>query len=194
MSQNIEIEFKNLLLKEEFNQLLTYFQLSKADFFRQENHYFDTKDFTLKQLGSALRIRKKPDHFEMTLKQPHPDGLLETNEKLTEVDALAYLSGEPLKQGSIYLSLVSEGINPQELCYFGTLTTDRAEIEYKDGLLVLDRSSYLNVIDFEVEYEVNNRADGEIIFKKLLDELQIPVRKTKNKVKRFYDRKKMMEA
>ena len=63
MSQSIEIEFKNLLSIEEFNRMITYFQLSDDDFFRQINHYFDTKDFALKNLGCALRIREKKEYF-----------------------------------------------------------------------------------------------------------------------------------
>ena len=93
MSQSIEIEFKNLLSIEEFNKMISYFQLSDDDFFRQINHYFDTKDFALKNLGCALRIREKKEYFEMTLKQPHPDGLLETTQTLTEKEANDLLNG-----------------------------------------------------------------------------------------------------
>lgn len=194
MTQNIEIEYKNLLLEEEFNCLCTHFQVASHHFFKQENHYFDTKDFALKGLGCALRIRQKTNHFEMTLKQPHPDGLLETNEKLDSSTAQRFLNGEALTTGTIHSQLISLGINPQELTYFGTLITERAETEYKGGLLVLDCSSYLNVQDYEVEYEVTDKINGEIIFKKMLSEFQIPLRKTNNKVKRFYDRKKVLES
>lgn len=58
-NQNIEIEFKNMLTKEEYELLLTHFQVGKEDLFEQENHYFDTSDFALKANHSALRIRKK---------------------------------------------------------------------------------------------------------------------------------------
>ena len=44
MSQTIEIEFKNLLSMEEFNRMISYFQLRNDQFFDQINHYFDTKD------------------------------------------------------------------------------------------------------------------------------------------------------
>ena len=67
MSQNIEIEFKNMLTEDEFHKFLTHFQITSTDFFKQENHYFDTKDFALKEHGCALRIREKKDRFEMTL-------------------------------------------------------------------------------------------------------------------------------
>ena len=192
MSQSIEIEFKNLLSIEEFNRMISYFQLSDDHFFRQINHYFDTEDFALKNLGCALRIREKKEHFEMTLKQPHPDGLLETTQTLTAKEANALLNGELFMEGVVEAQIESLGIDVTNLVYFGSLTTDRAELSYQNGLLVLDFSSYLNTKDYEVEYEVSNREQGEPIFISLLTELKIPLRKTSNKTQRFYDQKKSL--
>lgn len=192
MSQNIEIEFKNILLEDEFNKLLNYFKLTPTDFFKQENHYFDTKDFALKQRSCALRIREKKDGFEMTLKEPHPDGLLETNENLEHDYAKLLLNGSHIKDGMIKEQISALNINTDDLLYFGSLVTERTELAYQGGLLVLDCSSYLNVKDYEVEYEVSNRDHGESTFLHLLAELNIPIRKTENKVKRFYDRKRIL--
>jgi uncharacterized protein YjbK len=192
MSQSIEIEFKNLLSIEEFNRMISYFQLSDDHFFRQINHYFDTEDFALKNLGCALRIREKKEHFEMTLKQPHPDGLLETTQTLTAKEANALLNGGLFMEGVVKAQIESLGIDVTNLVYFGSLTTDRAELSYQNGLLVLDFSSYLNTKDYEVEYEVSNREQGEPIFISLLTELNIPLRKTSNKTQRFYDQKKSL--
>ena len=192
MSQSIEIEFKNLLSIEEFNRMISYFQLSDDHFFRQINHYFDTEDFALKNLGCALRIREKKEHFEMTLKQPHPDGLLETTQTLTAKEANALLNGGLFMEGVVEAQIESLGIDVTNLAYFGSLTTDRTELSYQNGLLVLDFSSYLNTKDYEVEYEVSNREQGEPIFISLLTELNIPLRKTSNKTQRFYDQKKSL--
>lgn len=193
MSQNIEIEFKNMVTEREFNQLQKHFHLRDSSFFRQENHYFDTPDFALKQQGCALRIREKKDGYEMTLKQPHPDGLLETNEPLKSEIAHALLRGASLHDGIIKKQLESGKIHTEKLCNFGSLVTERAETKYRNGVLVLDASTYLNVRDYEVEYEVTDRTKGETIFLQLLSELNIPVRKAKNKVKRFYERKIALE-
>lgn len=192
MTQNIEIEFKNMLTESEFQLLLKHFSMRESDFFQQENHYFDTPDFSLKQSGCALRIREKKSGFELTLKQPHPDGLLETNEKLTREHAQALLNGQALQDGIIKEQLTQLNINTDLLCYFGSLVTKRAEIEYQGGVLVFDLSTYLNVQDYELEYEVNDRAEGQAVFVQLLSELNIPVRKAKNKVKRFYERKQAL--
>lgn len=186
MEQHIEIEFKNLLYLKEFEKLKEYFNVTEADFATQENHYLDTPCFELKDQDSALRIRQKNEKYELTLKQPAENGLLETNQSITKEMAKAILNGAPLPDSEITMLIESMKINPSGLQYFGTLRTSRAEFQYKGGLLVLDHSSYLNVEDFEVEYEVTNKLEGQAIFMELLGSLQIPVRKTENKIRRFY--------
>jgi uncharacterized protein YjbK len=188
-NKNIEIEFKNMVNREEFSSLIDFFNIRSEDFSEQENHYFDTPDFLLKAKGSALRIREKNGSFELTLKQPHPEGLLETNENLTESEAAEMIRTGKIPAELIIRSIKELGIKTDKLQYFGTLATKRAEKEYMKGLAVLDHSRYLNKEDFELEYEVDNRNEGELTFLNLLKQLNIPVRKTENKIKRFYNEK-----
>ncbi|SLK39688.1 Uncharacterized conserved protein [Mycobacteroides abscessus subsp. abscessus] len=188
-NQNIEIEFKNMLTKEEYKILLAHFHIKEEDLFEQENHYFDTNDFALKTNHSALRIRQKNGEYELTLKQPHPDGLLETNKVLSKEASDAIFSTGKINDEQISSLLENMNIDPASILYFGSLRTVRAEKPAGNGLLVLDHSFYLKKEDYELEYEVSNREEGEIYFKELLSNLKIPVRKTKNKVRRFYEEK-----
>ncbi|WP_338472180.1 CYTH domain-containing protein [Niallia sp. XMNu-256] len=192
MSQTIEIEFKNLLNIEEFNKIKEKLHFTEDQIFTQMNHYFDTNDFALKNKGCALRIREKKTHFEMTLKQPHPDGLLETNQNLTAQEAQDFLKGGLIKDGVVKTQITRLGIDVTRLIYFGSLTTERAELTYQNGLLVLDKSSYLNTVDYEVEFEVTNRKQGLSVFKSFLTELHIPIRQTKNKIQRFYEQQQQL--
>lgn len=191
MSQNIEIEFKNLLTKQEFEKLVNHFKLDDADFFTQENHYFDTPDFALKEQASALRIRKKGEKYELTLKQPYQDALLETNESLEPLAAEKMFESGTISNKTIKGLIEKMHIDPDRIQYFGSLSTKRAEVEYENGLIVIDNSFYLNIEDFELEYEVSNRKEGQKKFTALLEQLEIPVRKTENKIKRFYNVKYM---
>ncbi|MGW6384657.1 CYTH domain-containing protein [Peribacillus butanolivorans] len=186
MSQHIEIEFKNLLNEKEFSQLIDYFQISTSNFKSQQNHYFDTLEFNLKNQNSALRIREKNERYELTLKQPATEGLLETNQDITKETAYLFLNHNTFPDGPIKHLILESGLNPNEFTCFGTLQTDRFEFPYQGGILVLDHSSYVNQEDFELEYEVTDAEIGKKIFITLLETLQIPVRKTENKVKRFY--------
>lgn len=189
MSQNIEIEFKNILSKKEYDLLLDTFNINEKQIFTQENHYFDTPNFALKQKNTALRIRQKQEHFEMTLKQPASVGLLETNQALTAKEALSAIQLGKLP-GGIIENLVEEmEISYRTIEYFGSLLTKRVEFDYKEGLLVLDHSYYLNKEDFELEYEAENYLHGLRIFQEFLELHRIPKRITENKIRRFYNQK-----
>lgn len=189
MTQNIEIEFKNILTQQEYVELLHVFNIQASQFFTQENHYFDTADFALKDNGAALRIRQKKDHYEMTLKQPAEVGLLETNQRLSKEAAVQIIQDGKIPSGQIEGILTKMGISLSNLKYFGSLTTKRVEFEYKQGLLVLDHSYYLNSEDYEMEYEVGNFSNGKVIFTELLKQHGIQQRKTENKISRFYQQK-----
>lgn len=189
MSQQIEIEYKNLLSKEEYELLLDYFKVEKSQIKKQINHYFDSAGFALKNLRSALRIREKGDKYELTLKQPAEVGLLETNQVLTAEEAKLLLRNGSLPNGPVKSALLIAGVDVDALEFFGTLTTNRVELEYKGGLLVFDHSQYLNVEDFELEYEVTQPELGKANFQQLLLNMNIPIRKTDNKIQRFYQQK-----
>lgn len=189
MSQEIEIEYKNLLTSDEFTLLMNHFNLSSGDFISQENHYFDTIDFSLKAHQSALRIRKKQDKYILTLKQPHRQGLLETHQHLTNEQAYFLLNSETMQMidGEVKEAIRLIGVNPDKLLYLGFLKTDRIEIKDCENILVLDHSFYLNRDDYEIEYEVQDPVKGKERFLEILKQHNIPVRATKNKIQRFFD-------
>ncbi|MBP1940795.1 uncharacterized protein YjbK [Bacillus luteolus] len=186
LNQEIEIEFKNLLTKDEFQQLLTHFSVSEQAFKTQINYYFDTPQFLLKDKKSALRIRFKKNNYTLTLKQPAAIGLLETHQFLSEEQALLMINEGQFPKGDIYDILNKEEITPSLVKFFGKLTTSRAELSYKNGLLVFDHSSYLDTDDYEIEYEVSDEKSGQAHFLELLKDQGIPLRKTDNKIMRFY--------
>lgn len=190
MEQNLEIEFKNLLLKEEFELLKKFFNINDSDFFTQKNHYFDTSVFALKEKGCALRLREKKSSFELTLKQPHKEGLLETTELLSVSEKEAILRSGKINHPAMIEVINQLGVSAESITYFGSLKTKRAQKAYKDGLIVLDHSLYLNKEDYELEYEVSSRETGQKVFTGLLQDLRIPLRETENKIKRFYRVKK----
>ncbi|MFP7494775.1 CYTH domain-containing protein [Terribacillus saccharophilus] len=187
MPQEIEIEFKNLLTEAEFNQLYKSLDMENTPVIQQVNHYFETKDFQLKQLGSALRIREKNGKFQSTLKQPHADGLLETHDELTEQQAKAWLQGKITLGPEISKQLQELGISAAELVYGGALETVRRERRYLETTVVLDKSTYGSTTDYELELEAHSYAHGEHVFQSVLSEHGIGKRETPNKIQRFYD-------
>lgn len=192
MNQEIEIEFKNLVTKEEFLSLVTKYSLTSDQFTLQQNHYFDTEAFNLKMSGAALRIRLKKGLYMLTLKQPIEEGILETHQVLTDESALDMLTGGSLIAGDVRTIIEGLHINPNEIVYLGTLETNRAEMHYLDGVLVFDHSRYFNQDDYEIEYEAKEFTKGQENFSALLKKQGIPCRKTENKIKRFFNAKLLM--
>jgi uncharacterized protein YjbK len=190
MEQELEIELKNIVTEKEFQTLTRHFSVTEDQFKSQTNYYFDTQDFKLKKEGCALRIRHKEDTYTFTLKEPHGDGLLESNETLMEDDALQFINGDTIHSSDLLQHLEEKyGIACSDLSSLGALKTSRYEQSFQSGLLVFDHSMYLGVEDFELEYEVTNRKQGEAEFEALLHEFNIPKRQTRNKIQRFFDQK-----
>jgi len=186
MSQEIEIEFKNLLNQNKYEQLADELPFDTNNRFTQTNYYFETESFDLKERGCALRIRKKKDSWTATLKEPHLDGLLETHDSLTEEEVQSWMNDKPSPTPNIEIRLEGLGISFSHIQFKGALTTERMEIPYRDTLLVLDRSHYNQQTDYELELEAKEKQYGEHVFTELLEHYTIPKRKTPNKIQRFF--------
>ncbi|WP_236629921.1 CYTH domain-containing protein [Exiguobacterium sp. KRL4] len=187
MRQEMEIEFKNLLVETEYHQLMERYSTSGSSVW-QANDYFDTPTFELRSHGAALRIREKKSGLVLTLKEPKDDGLLETHVTLSETEA------EDLFQyGLIHSSAMKQQLEKFNLTtsleHLGRLETERFEKQLDTGLLVLDKSRYLGVTDYELEFEVTDYTAGKQAFHELLESNGIPTRETKNKIVRFMDLK-----
>ncbi|SOB91718.1 uncharacterized protein YjbK [Ureibacillus xyleni] len=186
MSQELEIEFKNMLTKEQYEFLLKEFQVKDEDIISQTNHYFDTPSFTLKELSSGLRIRETKNKIVCTLKEKKSTNIhLETTDEITRKQADLMLAGKEFSAPKVRAKLIELTIPIDELNVFGSLTTDRVEIPYKGGILVFDHSFYLQCDDYEVEYEASNEKEGKEIFMEFLQSRQIKRHVTDKKIARF---------
>ncbi|KGX92704.1 adenylate cyclase [Pontibacillus halophilus JSM 076056 = DSM 19796] len=187
MSQEIEIEFKNLVEENEYHKLMNAFNLKQEDLFSQTNHYFETNDHALKSHKAALRIRKKNDTWTLTLKEPHPEGLLETHDTLTEEEARAWMNNTPTDAPHVMKRLNALQVPVSSLRYLGALTTERIEVPYNETTVVLDKSLYNGQSDYELELEASEKQHGSDVFHSLLSQYDIPKRETPNKIQRFYN-------
>ncbi|MFU0762670.1 CYTH domain-containing protein [Staphylococcus pasteuri] len=190
MATNNEIEFKQILNENVYNDIKhKYF---KDDIpFKQINYYIDTEDFKLKSNQSALRIRVKDDTYEMTLKVPAEVGLTEYNFDVSiEPKINKVISHDQLPSDIRHIISEKYGIQDGSLSILGALTTYRMETNYKNELLVLDKSEYLGTEDYELEFEVNQYEEGLTKFNELLQSFNLAHQKPLNKVQRFFERKK----
>lgn len=185
MSQEIEIEFKNILTLAEFQYLLSSYPFPKVPQ-EQINYYFETNRLDLHKNRCALRIRKKNDVYQLTLKEPHTDGILETHTTLSKKEALNWLSDNIMYKGNVGDQLERVPIEPKSLHYIGKLHTTRYEVGIEDNLLVLDHSVYNNHSDYELEIETKNKNSGKVFFERFLADNRIQKKETLNKIERFF--------
>ena len=164
MSSNIEIEAKVLLLKDEYNAIIEKLNLQKYRKIKQTNHYIDTPDRYLKKNGIALRIREKDEEFELTLKTPLSEGLLEKNENISWRDFENLSERQIFPDGNIRKFLLILGVKVSDLKVLTSLCTERIHVEFEGFGLALDKNIYSNIVDYELEVESSSieRAQQEI--------------------------------
>ncbi|MGM9904083.1 hypothetical protein A5844_002137 [Enterococcus sp. 10A9_DIV0425] len=190
MSETLEIEFKTLLTKKEYQRLIDYYQLSDDLFHVQTNVYFDTPDLQLRKKNCGLRIRLLDDHAEYTLKTPVQEGKLETTDTYTPTQIHMILEQQTLPlSGAVFQKLTELSVDPTQLIRLGELTTKRAELSIDEGLLAIDESWGQQLHDYELELEVADAKQGEFAFERLLKHFALPYRPAKNKIQRMFEAK-----
>jgi len=187
MSQSIEIEYKNMLTKGEYEHLLCLLPYENK-VIRHKNHYFDTKSFTLQHHRSALRIREANNQYTLTLKEPAEVGSLETKEAIDQASMIKWLNNQPTSTSIISKQFQSYNITLKELKYFGFLTTKRTLYQVNSEIVIaLDHSFYHDLDDYELEVEGVREKDTKQFYQSLLKDYKIPQRTTKPKIRRFFE-------
>lgn len=184
MSQEIEIEFKHLLTYDQFKHMKESLPFPKTPIV-QKNYYFETVDYTLIQQSCALRIREINGTFVATLKEPHVEGILETHDILSEKEMKAWIDFYPSRTTNISKRLENRHIPLENIHYIGSLTTERYAYHAEHLLYVLDKSTYRNQVDYEVEIESETYCEGKQAYHRLKNKFQLEDKKPITKIERL---------
>jgi uncharacterized protein YjbK len=172
MSNAIEIEAKALVKEGDYKKLVARFKGNRS--YTQTNYYIDNDEGLLRKEGVALRIREKEGLYEMTLKTPLSEGLLEKNCSWTKERFDAFMKKGVFPEGDIKRFLTMLDIDVTTLKVLATLTTKRIDIDYEGGKLSLDENHYSGQVDYEIELEHNSMVDATKYLKGLFEEEKIP--------------------
>lgn len=191
MTNHLEIEFKNLLTEDEYLRLLTESDIDFNGLHSQTNLYFDTKEAFLKKHKMGLRIRLLPQSIEFTLKVPTEDAnaFMEITDQVTNYQSdLALVEQNFAATSQVLAYLRKKEVDVTSLEKVGELTTIRGEAQLSDGdLLVLDKSQYYGITDYELEMEVTDSQKGKNRFNHFLSQHEIPHRPAKKKIVRMLE-------
>ncbi|MBM7636110.1 CYTH domain-containing protein [Streptococcus saliviloxodontae] len=180
---HLEIEYKTMLTKAEFNHLQAL--LMHVPAITQTNYYFDTDASDMRNNRLSLRIRTFEKSAEMTLKIPKAVGTLEHNLPLTRDEARHIIETGEFPTNAITDLICQHGVALEHLHTLGHLTTVRRECQTPIGLMALDRNQYAGRIDYELELEVEDAEQGKQDFEAYLKDNNINFKYAKSKVARF---------
>ncbi|MHC3418060.1 CYTH domain-containing protein [Aerococcus urinae] len=129
MHKDIETEYKNILSPEEYQKLLSLFDLHLNEAKHQHNMYFDTESLRLKANHSALRIRLSDTYAHLTYKQSLTSAKsLEVTDKVSRESAQAMMETGQFQPGAHLSDLFHEiGLYASELRPIGQFKTTRLE-------------------------------------------------------------------
>ena len=152
MSTNLEIESKAMLAKLDYQKLMDSF--SHIESYTQINYYISSKELLNKVSKYGMRIRKKNNAFELTLKDKNDDEIIEINQEITRKSYIFLKYFHRFPDGDVKDYLVQNMIaNPDELRIIGKMKTIRKDIKLQSSLLSIDKSIYNHHVDYEIECE-----------------------------------------
>lgn len=181
MINNIEVEYKILLSKDNFDKLSNLYP--DKIFTKQVNTYYDTKNNDLRRMHCGMRIREKDNKFLITLKVPTIKGHEEFECYVSEN------SSNMFKTSEINIILKKLGIF-DDVIAIGECVTYRAVIKTNKAELCFDINEYNGITDYEIEYEQTTDHDGITEFNKILSQVGLTYFKNcPSKIKRTLDTK-----
>lgn len=186
MSEEIEIEYKAMLHKKQFDAILAAYPFPNEPVV-QTNHYFETDDFALKKANAALRIREIKGAYVVTLKQAKTDHVLETHDTITSEMFTAWTEGKIAFPPAIGKALAKLSIHAADLHYAGALTTKRYTFEKDNVHYCLDESHYAGITDYELEIEESTYGSAVDIFQKIIATFGIEEVVSETKIARFFE-------
>lgn len=164
MNTRIELEYKQLVSKEQFEALLTAYP--NLVFHTHINTYYDTVHHDIETMHGAMRIREMDGKFIFTLKWWENSDLIEHEIDVDTNDIAVFQSREIMN----VLDHYHIEHNIIKIC---TLTTHRAMYITDDYELCFDHSNYNGLEDYEIEYEYKKEHDGLRNFRTILKPIAI---------------------
>ena len=171
MNENLEIEYKMMVSKEEFDTLRKL--CPEQTCLVQRNVYYDcTPSTTLKRM--AMRIRDLEDRHIFTLKIPVEQGVREIEMDLPENSVEAF-NDPQIRELFASLDLHYPVVS------LGEMTTHRYLRVYPEGELCMDYSIINGRDDYEIEFEIStDPVTGKAFFLDLLHQAGLEYRENHN--------------
>lgn len=188
LTESIEKEIKIMLQEVEFYTLKDYLEkkCTKVTVKNQINYYFDTNSYYLKKNNYSFRVRYSNGNYELTLKKRIKKVLNKSIKNELNIQITNDIFHQIMDKGisrnqnrDLFDVLLENSTIPIDstIQLLGELKTFRQfyYVNEFEEPLILDISYYLNKVDYEMEWEVDNLDDSIKNLEKIFDELQIKI-------------------
>ena len=181
---NKEYEARIMLDEERYFFIVTYYMNIQPNkhFLQITNHYYDTDELNLtKDQRMTLRVRIINDvKSELTLKIKGEDGDEEINDGLTPRESDLLVNEGIFPYGQVRNRLMLLPYSLDKYHKITALYNRRLEIEFDDHLLVLDKNTYGDMLDYNLEIESKiGIKHAKDMLKSYIEKFNIPVSKEK---------------
>ena len=158
-----EYETRIMLTESEYFEIVSHFMRLHPNkhFLKNTNTYFDTEDLYLRKNHITFRLRTINDiKSELTIKIKGKNGDDEINDSLNSQEAQLVLKSRVFPDGDVKNFLLTLPYAFDAYKEITTLYNVRLEIEEKDHLLVIDKNTYNNIIDYNLEIETKDGIES----------------------------------
>ncbi len=180
---NKEYETRIMLDEERYFFIVTYYMnlYPNKHFLQNANYYFDTDDLYLRSQHMTLRVRVINDvRSELTLKIKGEDGDEEINDGLTPKESELLVNEGIFPYGQVRNRLMLLPYSLDKYHKITALYNRRLEIEFDDYLLVIDKNTYGENLDYNLEIESKlGIKHAKETLKGYIEKFNIPVSKEK---------------
>ena len=164
-----EFESRVMLTTEEYLNIVSFYMklYPEHHFLQNTNIYFDSDDLYLRQQHITLRVRIINDvKCELTAKIKGDNGDQEITDTLSLKEMDTLLNDNVFPEGSVKKYLLTLSYPLSSYHQIVTLYNRRLEIQYDDHLLVIDKNTYSDIVDYNLEIETENDIN---LSRKILD-------------------------
>ena len=151
-----EFETRLLISEEQYFFIVTYYMNIQPNkhFLQNANHYFDTDDLFLRNQHMTLRVRIINDvKSELTLKIKGENGDDEITDGLTPKEQELLLEQNIFPYGQVRNRLMLLPYSLDKYHRIASLYNRRLEIEQEDHTIVIDKNTYGDIVDYNLEIE-----------------------------------------
>ena len=182
MSQK-EYETRLMLTEEQYFFIVTYYMNIEPNkhFLQNANHYYDTDDLFLRGQHMTLRVRIINDvKSELTLKIKGENGDEEITDGLAPKEQELLLEQNIFPYGQVRNRLMLLPYSLDKYHRIASLYNRRLEIEYEEHTLVIDKNTYGDIVDYNLEVESKiGIKHAKDTLKEYIDKFNLTVSKEK---------------